>query len=46
VLYVDVIAVGPNGERTVDHHVVASLRKKQDVSDMTARAWKQVLTSQ
>lgn len=43
VLYVDVLAVGPEGRKTVDHHIVSMLRKKQDVNDMTAAAWRQVL---
>jgi SNF2 family DNA or RNA helicase len=45
VLYVDVLATGTNGERTLDHQVVSALRKKQDLSDMTASAWREMLTA-
>lgn len=43
VLYVDVVATGPNGERTLDHTVVAALRRKQNLSDLTASAWREEL---
>jgi hypothetical protein len=42
----DVVAVGPNGQRTVDHIAVAGLRKKEDVSKLTAKEWKRRLEEQ
>jgi hypothetical protein len=42
----DVVAVGPNGQRTVDHIAVAGLRKKEDVSKMTAKQWRKALEEQ
>lgn len=43
VTYLDILATGPNGERTIDHTIVAALRRKQDLSDLTASAWRDVL---
>ena len=43
VTYVDVIASGPNGEPTIDRTIVAALRRKQNLSDLTARAWRDLL---
>lgn len=43
VLYVDVLATGPAGQKTLDHHVVAALRKKRDLSDLTADGWRAIL---
>lgn len=37
--YLDVVAVGPKGERTADHAVAAGLRAKRDVAEWTAREW-------
>lgn len=39
VLYTDVCAVGPNGEKTVDHVVVRGLRDKRTLASMTADEW-------
>ncbi len=41
--YVDVVATGPKGQRTIDHHVLAALREKQDVATWTASTWRQKL---
>lgn len=41
--YVDVVATGPKGQRTIDHHVLASLRGKQDIAEWTASTWRQKL---
>jgi SNF2 family DNA or RNA helicase len=40
VLYVDIIATGPAGQRTVDHEVVKALRNKADLARWTASAWR------
>jgi hypothetical protein len=42
-LYIDVLATGPNGQRTVDHHVLACLRAKRDVAELTCAEWRTVL---
>jgi len=42
-LYLDVLATGPNGEKTIDHHIVDALRAKKNVAEMTCNEWKQVL---
>jgi hypothetical protein len=44
--FVDVVAVGPNGQKTVDHIAVSGLRKKEDVSRLTAKEWKRRLEEQ
>jgi len=43
VLYTDVVATGPDGQRTIDHIVVAALRAKQELAAWTAGAWKRAL---
>jgi SNF2 family DNA or RNA helicase len=42
-LYIDVLATGPNGQRTVDHHVLACLRAKRDVAELTCAEWRTIL---
>ena len=39
VLYTDFCAVGPNGEKTIDHLVIAALRAKRSLSHMTVAEW-------
>lgn len=43
VTYIDVLAVGPKGQRTIDHTILAALRAKQDLAQMTASAWRKEL---
>lgn len=43
VTYVDVVAVGPKGQRTVDHHILEALRAKKSVADFTCSAWRRAL---
>src|SRR5690606_31129181 len=43
ITYLDVIATGPNGERTVDHGIVARLRAKAAVADMSISAWRALI---
>ena len=43
VLYFDVIATGPTGQKTVDHTVVKALREKSEIASWTASAWKAAL---
>lgn len=40
---VDIVACGPKGQRSVDHHVLAALRQKQDVAKWTTATWRQKL---
>jgi len=40
VRFCDVIAVGPKGQKTLDHAVVDVLRNKKDVSDWTVANWR------
>ena len=44
VTYMDLIATGPDGQRTIDHIVLKALRKKQDLAVWTASRWKEKLT--
>lgn len=44
VRFVDIVAVGPKGQRTVDHAVLAALRTNGDVAAWTAATWRKVLT--
>jgi SNF2 family DNA or RNA helicase len=39
VSYFDVVAMGPNGQKTIDHHIVRALRSKEDLANMTTSAW-------
>lgn len=41
--YVDVVATGPKGQKTIDHHILAALRGKEDVASWTASTWRQKL---
>ena len=46
VLYLDVLATGPKGQKTVDHHIVKALRTKQDIATWTVAAWKKALVEE
>lgn len=39
VSYYDIIAVGPNGQKTIDHTVIKALRNKVDLATFTTSAW-------
>lgn len=41
--YVDVVATGPSGQRTIDHHVLAALRTKEDIANWTTATWRKKL---
>lgn len=43
VTYTDVIATGPNGQRTIDHAVVKALRNKEEIARWTTEKWRSVL---
>jgi SNF2 family DNA or RNA helicase len=42
--YIDVLAVGPKGQKTVDAHVLECLKAKKSVADLTCSAWRKILT--
>jgi len=46
VAYVDVVAVGPKGQRTIDHHIAAALRGKNDIAMWTTATWRRILTEE
>lgn len=39
VSYYDVVAVGPQGQKTIDHAIVKARRKKEDIATWTSQAW-------
>jgi SNF2 family DNA or RNA helicase len=41
--YVNIVATGPKGQKTFDHHVVAALRGKEDIANWTAATWRKKL---
>jgi SNF2 family DNA or RNA helicase len=43
VSYVDVIAVGPNGQKTIDVVILKALRAKQDLATWTTSTWRRAL---
>jgi len=45
VLYTDVIATGPEGQRTIDHVILNALRKKQDLARWTTDVWRRELAA-
>jgi SNF2 family DNA or RNA helicase len=44
VSYFDMIATGPNGQKTIDHTVIKALLNKQGLADMTTSAWLDILS--
>lgn len=46
VSYFDLVAVGPNGQKTVDHDILKARRSKADVATRTASVWLDVLTQE
>lgn len=46
VRFVDVVAVGPSGQKTLDHVILQTLREKTDVAEWTARTWRDKLTEE
>lgn len=43
VSYHDIVAVGPNGQRTIDHTIVKSLHAREEVANWTCSAWVKAL---
>lgn len=46
ITFADVVAVGPKGQKTIDHHVLKSLRTNQDLAEWTAAVWRQKLVEE
>jgi ATP-dependent DNA helicase len=44
VSYFDMIATGPQGQKTIDHLVAKSLMNKEAIADLTTSAWISALT--
>ena len=43
VSYIDVIATGPTGQKTIDHLVVKALRKKENVATWSSEQWRRAI---
>jgi SNF2 family DNA or RNA helicase len=43
VSYFDIIATGPQGQKTIDHHIVKARRNKENIANLTTSAWVSVL---
>jgi hypothetical protein len=41
--FVDMIATGPDGQKTIDHHIVKSLREQESVARWTMEDWRRRL---
>lgn len=37
--YFDMVAIGPDGQKTIDFRIIKRLRNKQSVAEMTSAAW-------
>ena len=46
VSYFDVVAVGPAGQKTIDHAVVKALRAREELATWTTSAWVSALTEE
>lgn len=42
-LIVDVLATGPRGQKTIDHHILKALRSKDDMAQWTVEQWRSML---
>ena len=42
-MIVDVVAKGPKGQKTIDHHILKALRGKDDMARWTVNQWRQIL---
>jgi hypothetical protein len=45
-LQVDVVAVGPKGQKTIDHHTLKALRGKDDMARWTVSEWRRILVEE
>jgi len=44
--YFDVVATGPDGQKTIDHTIVAARRNNEDIANWTQSAWIKALTQE
>lgn len=42
--YFDFVAVGPKGQKTIDHHALKALNAKENLASWTAAKWRQALS--
>jgi hypothetical protein len=42
----DIVATGPNGQKTIDHHITKARRSKEDIAKWTTAAWIHALTEE
>lgn len=45
-LVVDVVATGPKGQKTIDHHILRALRNKDDMARWTVDQWRRILAEE
>lgn len=43
ITFLDVLAVGPKGQRTIDHHILMALRTKQSIETWGTQQWLRLL---
>lgn len=46
VAYFDVVAIGPKGQKTIDHHLVAARRLHEDIANWTTDHWIRLLSQE
>lgn len=46
VAYFDIVAQGPRGQKTIDHHIVQARRNNEDIASWTTDAWVKALTTE
>ena len=46
VSYFDIVATGPQGQKTIDHQIIKALRKKEEMAEWTTSAWIQALSEE
>lgn len=45
-LYIDVLATGPSGQKTIDHVIFKALHDKKSVADLTTAEWRKELENE
>ena len=45
-LVVDIVATGPKGQKTIDHHILKALRTKDDMARWTVSEWRRILAEE
>ena len=43
---VDIVATGPKGQKTIDHHTLRALRGKEDMARWTVDQWRRILSEE